>query len=431
VYTSYASGTYAPPATTGTPIVPGAGFFWLFYNRDITAAELDALADRYGEGTSASYELTNSAFHLALTNGTPAVIASSGNPVPVTLPQSADGFYMIGNPFVYPLDLSGVSVTAGGSQFQNTYQAWQPTVANPSTGTYVPRGINEAVRVLSPWQGVFAEQATSTGAVTVAYDPNAIVPTSTVSLVGRSGSAAGVTFTLSGETSTGVPVGDEAAIVRLVDGASLGWDLDDATKLVPPTAEFALVAPVGTRGDLPVRQAVLSLPPDASTPVVVPITFTATHAGTYTLTAAVTGLPESWTSVLSDLVTGTVASFNSPYTFTSEATGWTERFTLTLRPGGATAGEPLPSAVRTLSAPTPNPSSGRARLVLRLPTPEHVTATVVDAIGRTVQTVYDGEAGAEADVALDVDATRLAPGVYVVRVQGITFADVRRLTVVR
>ena len=66
-----------------------------------------------------------------------------------------------------------------------------------------------------------------------------------------------------------------------------------------------------------------------------------------------------------------------------------------------------------------------------MPTAEHVTATLVDALGRTVATLYDAEIPAATDIQLAVDATRFAPGVYVVRVQGTTFAETRRLTVAR
>ena len=125
------------------------------------------------------------------------------------------------------------------------------------------------------------------------------------------------------------------------------------------------------------------------------------------------------------------AIFAVGYTFTADATDWTDRFVLALRTGGATAGESGPEAARTLTTPTPNPTTGRSALTLRLAAAEHVTATVVDALGRTVATLYDAAAPAGADVTLSVDASRLAPGVYVVRVQGATFAETRRLTVVR
>lgn len=53
----------------------------------------------------------------------------------------------------------------------------------------------------------------------------------------------------------------------------------------------------------------------------------------------------------------------------------------------------------------------------------------MDALGREVAVLFDGEASGP--VALSVDAGALAPGVYTVRAAGATFVLARRLTVVR
>ena len=82
-----------------------------------------------------------------------------------------------------------------------------------------------------------------------------------------------------------------------------------------------------------------------------------------------------------------------------------------------------------LSAARPNPASGRASLSLTLDRPQHVRATLVDALGRTVAVLHDGEAAGV--VSLAVEASGLAPGVYVVRVVGAEAALTRRITVAR
>ena len=82
-----------------------------------------------------------------------------------------------------------------------------------------------------------------------------------------------------------------------------------------------------------------------------------------------------------------------------------------------------------LSVARPNPASGRAGMTLALDRPQHVRATLVDALGRTVAVLHDGEAAGV--LALSVDAGRLAPGVYVVRVAGATATATRRITVAR
>ncbi|MEM6286098.1 MAG: hypothetical protein AAF845_02950 [Bacteroidota bacterium] len=88
-----------------------------------------------------------------------------------------------------------------------------------------------------------------------------------------------------------------------------------------------------------------------------------------------------------------------------------------------------PEADLRLSAPTPNPASGAATLALVLDAPQRVRATLHDVLGRTVATVHDGPASGT--LALAVEAGRLAPGLYLVRVAGERFAATQTLTVVR
>ena len=90
---------------------------------------------------------------------------------------------------------------------------------------------------------------------------------------------------------------------------------------------------------------------------------------------------------------------------------------------------PVAGAVR-LGIPRPNPSAGIARLELSLPEAERVHVSVYDALGRLVQTVMHDEP-VVGRVDLAVNAGRLAPGLYVVRVTGQTFAESRTLTVAR
>ena len=96
----------------------------------------------------------------------------------------------------------------------------------------------------------------------------------------------------------------------------------------------------------------------------------------------------------------------------------------------ATAGEdgPLAGGVE-VGMPFPNPTVGGARLSVRCATPQRVTAEVYDAVGRRVGRVSEQTVSGPAE--LDVDTRGLAPGVYVVRVAGETFAETRRLTVAR
>ena len=98
--------------------------------------------------------------------------------------------------------------------------------------------------------------------------------------------------------------------------------------------------------------------------------------------------------------------------------------------GGMVAGErAADAAALAFSRVAPNPARRTAALTLALGDATDARVDVVDALGRRVATLHDGPAvGA---LALTVDVSRLAPGVYVVRaVTGDAVAS-RRLTVVR
>ena len=415
LYLGYTGTAYTPATTTADDLVPGAGFFWRLYNLD----RVPAATGPFGPGSSVSYTITNPSFRLRMT-GVPQDNNSMAT-TDVAFTQTADGFYMIGNPFAYPLQLSGISTSSGS--FQTTFQAFNGT-------TYVPVLAGPG-SVIAPWQGVFAEASATppTGAFSVRYDSRTVLPAARgTALVGRgmaTEAAQGIDVVLAGTTVSGAVVEDLAAFLRLSADASDGWDAGDASKLTPPTATHALIAFTGTRGDEAIRQAVRSAPLSGGT---FPMAFATTAAGTFSLTAGTLGLPEGWTATVRDLVTGQVADLADGLRFTADATGWTERFELTVEAGGATAAEAPAPAAFTLSAPSPNPTRGATQMRLRLPAPEHVRASVYDALGRHLELIYEGEAS---DVTLVFESAHVAPGVYVVRVQGATFADTRRLTVVR
>lgn len=112
-------------------------------------------------------------------------------------------------------------------------------------------------------------------------------------------------------------------------------------------------------------------------------------------------------------------SSGAVYAFGSTATA--------VRAVAATAAATVPAP--TLSRPRPNPASRRTTLTLTLGAPQRVRAVVLDALGREVAVLLDGEASGVRE--LSVDTSRLAQGMYIVRVAGASFAETRRLTVVR
>lgn len=110
----------------------------------------------------------------------------------------------------------------------------------------------------------------------------------------------------------------------------------------------------------------------------------------------------------------------TPYTFSVEGGGL------------ATPAESLPSSeAATLSAPTPNPFREAARLTLTVQRSERVTAAIYDVLGRRVVTLHDGPVHPNAPLVLSADGSALAPGLYVVRIDGEVSHLTRRVVRVR
>ncbi|WP_094545204.1 T9SS type A sorting domain-containing protein [Rubricoccus marinus] len=84
----------------------------------------------------------------------------------------------------------------------------------------------------------------------------------------------------------------------------------------------------------------------------------------------------------------------------------------------------------TLSAPRPNPAVGRVTFDLGLDRAMEVDVQVVDLMGRTIVTLAKG-AFASGETELSLNASSLAAGVYVLRVQAGGEVVSRRMTVVR
>ncbi len=91
--------------------------------------------------------------------------------------------------------------------------------------------------------------------------------------------------------------------------------------------------------------------------------------------------------------------------------------------------ETAPGAGLTLAV-APNPVAGGGTVRLTLPAAGRVRVAVYDALGREVAVLMDGERVA-GELALALDASRLAPGVYAVRADAGGASAARRVTVAR
>ena len=84
-----------------------------------------------------------------------------------------------------------------------------------------------------------------------------------------------------------------------------------------------------------------------------------------------------------------------------------------------------------LSAAYPNPFNPNTLLELTVQRTQRVVVTVVDAAGREVATLYEGEAVSQQPLTLDFRADHLPSGLYVVKASGELFSTARTVTLLR
>ena len=95
----------------------------------------------------------------------------------------------------------------------------------------------------------------------------------------------------------------------------------------------------------------------------------------------------------------------------------------------ATAVTPIPAF--TIESLRPNPGDREVRVAFTLPRPGHVRLAVYDAAGRLVAKLHDGVLPAgRHDVHWSGEIGRIAAGVYLVRLEALGEARVRRLALV-
>ena len=353
--------------------------------------------------------------------------------------QVGSGFVIAGNPFSLDFDTQGITSGNGIAVGTLAY------VFDPDAGTigdYVTidrNAVNPVARRIAPMQGVWIEAipAPIPPAFGLAFQPTfaqASRVQSNVPLLARTAAQRVLGFHLDRLTDAG-PVREwHTARLAFVDGATDGADAFDGG--LPPAlaadgariAFAALTPDAGTvyRGQES-RPYALAGAAEARLALLVA---GRPDGATYRLTWPTTeALPAEWALTLLDGDTGATVDLGTAahYDFTASAGEWTERFTVRVA-DRAVAGESAPAVAR-LSAPRPNPATAEARLSLTVDRTQAVRADLYDALGRRVAAVFAGTVEGERDLA--VDTRGLAPGLYVLRVVGETFAESRELTVAR
>jgi hypothetical protein len=89
------------------------------------------------------------------------------------------------------------------------------------------------------------------------------------------------------------------------------------------------------------------------------------------------------------------------------------------------------AGTHTLSTAYPNPFNPQTRFTLSVARTQHVTITLHDLLGRTVETIHQGHLAAGSPHEFTIDGSRLPSGTYLYRVVGETFSQTRRVTLLR
>ena len=409
LFTSYDGTTYVSATGTGQVLQSGMGFWWYFYDVDLTPG-----------GASNSYELP---ITLATTKPAPTTDQV------VTVHSTGDGFNMLGNPFGVSLDVSNMTGWPGAKAVLASFVA---QIWDSSNSTFVTSATNPTI---AAWQGFFAE-GIAAGSLTIPERAR-----TTGGVLQRSGSAFTDTKIAFELQAADGPQRDRAAVLVLGEGRGEGADLGDATKLQPLSSEYVQLA-FATAGGGAMR-AVESRPLDA---VSVPLTVASVGAGSNMVLTwpRVQNLPDGWAAVLQDLETGETVDLSSEAQYAFEispsaaraafapsaarASARSARFNLTVGPRSV-ASETGTESVLSLEAPRPNPATSTTRLDFNLAQPGPVRLAVVDIQGREVAVVLDEDRPAGAGMVL-LDASALASGVYVVRLDTGSELATRRLVVV-
>ena len=417
------TGTYGAATSASDDVPAGKGFLWYWY---------DEAFGPFDEGTSQSRELSGFTLPLIGTEQTADVTVTRTR-------NDGDNFYMLGNPFQQAFDVAGIS--SSNTTLSASFLVYDPELGLGSTGLtsggYIEVTDGDLIAV---WQGVFAQVTaySTAGDPSFTYAAASRSPSATPVIYAREAPRpTTVALMLTGE-GTGadgapVPVVDAVTKARFRDGATPAFDRYDLSELAPPNAASALLAFSAERDGEPTRLGIHSLPATLSGPVVLPVEFSTSAAGTFDVAGELVSVPEGWTASLRDLQTGSIADLTAGETlaFSADApTVWASRFELVVSPGASVAGESEADGF-ALGLATPNPAAASAALALRVGAPQRVTATVYDALGRAVQTAFTGDVAPSTGVTITVDTAALAPSTYLVRVEGETFAQSRRLTVVR
>jgi hypothetical protein len=421
IYTSYNGTSFQTPANMSTELSLGKGFIWYMYNN---------------ENVAESKLLENFVFSVSGTE-------PSGDVTGVAIHADGDKFNLMGNPFPNPLNVSNIQAV-GGEFASAVVQVWDPSTSSGGGGTssYVLSNSGTLGGKIAPMQGFVLENNDATS-VTFQATGKTNGGTFLKEVVQNPRS---IEFVLEGQNTI-----DKAAILYFHPESSDDWDLYDATKILPLTSEYAIMALGGIKNGESVLQAQRSFNIELAGDLEIPVHVNSTNARELTLSWPVlNNVPSEWSITLIDNETGVEVDLKtqSSYTFNQVAnavqkakpnpTAMTldanasERFTLKISDASTTNAPFMsdsPSAI-SLSQNYPNPFNPSTSVRFALPEAGFVSLSVYDVTGRLIASIANGEFGV-GEHTVSFDASALSSGVYVYRLNAGGQTLTRKMTLMK
>jgi len=317
------------------------------------------------------------------------------------LPSTASiqrGFNAIGNP--YPSAIDWLSVVAiDGNNTNSNLTAWIFKNGQYATITSLGATTNGASRFIAPGQGFLLRRSTVSGPAFLLMDNSVrVASTSTAFLREAVSPSQSVRFTVS---SPATEISDEILVMGSSQ-ASEGEDAMDAAKLISPET----TAPSFYTTATDEIHAVEAVPTITEKGRILPVTVSATVAGTYTIhNTEVNNLPAGMKVMIEDRATGKVKEMTEGFSFPMAA-GTTKSFNLHFTMGNGTS--EMSKLVDIFSA------NGAINVAFATSEVANAEVLVLDATGKTIAST---SANGNTLVTIPVNASN---GIYIVKVAGST-----------
>jgi hypothetical protein len=414
----YKTGSFATPTDVNTTFGDGYGFITYFYdNATAGSSELPVTLDVTG--------------------------AEPGSNVAVTLntatAESGSYYTLAGNPFASNLTLS--SITNNGNGIGANVVIHDNTIG--LEGEYVDMATSTGV--VAAWQGFWVSRLTTGTATSIT------IPTSGKTATSATASYFGKTVSAPVEGSMTLHFGGKVSApfnVRLMEGAELGMDVQDAAKFTPLSAKYAIVG--GRQVGTEYLRSIEALPSVLTEKVTIALeTRVAGVSGSFDLVwSGYESFPAGYSVVLTDMETNQTYDLKTAgkVSFTASAKvadkqepirslhvkGSTNpRFLITIDPASATSSEPSVRVTElALSQNYPNPFNPTTAVRFSLPSATNVVLGVYDVNGRLVDVIARGMKAA-GEHTISWNAAGRASGVYMLKLEAQGQVLTRKMTLLK